>query len=119
MNQIYLQFTVLAIVILSEVVRTPRGQRSFALDVVARHHAGGRIELEYDLLVRDAYFRDLTWRDYLLNRLNLAPRPALGPDAISAARADIVETRKQAHSQRFTVAGDQYEIRLSARSMRG
>lgn len=109
--------------IFSEVVATPKGAHAFELELVARHHAGNAIELEYDLHVRQARFRGLTWTDYLLHRLSLAPRPQLGPDAVAAARADIVETREQAnepaHRQTLTVDGDRYEIRLYAASLRG
>lgn len=103
----------------SEVVATPRGQRAFEVELVARHHAGGKIELEYDLHVRQAKFERLTWGDYVLHRLVLAPRPRLGPAALAAARADIVETEGEVHAQRFTVDGDLYEVRLRAETMRG
>ncbi|NVB37784.1 hypothetical protein G6O69_08060 [Pseudenhygromyxa sp. WMMC2535] len=103
----------------TEVVDTPRGQRSFGVELVARHHAGSKIELEYDLVVRQARFAELTWSDYVLHRLALGPRPSLGPEVLAAARADIVETEGQAHGQRFSVDGDLYEIRIHAASMRG
>lgn len=109
--------------IFSEVVATSKGTHAFELELVARHHAGDAIELEYDLLVRQARFSGLTWKDYLLHRLSLAPRPELGPNAVAAARADIVETRERpnepAHRQTLTVDGDRYEIRLYAASLRG
>jgi hypothetical protein len=107
----------------SEVISTPRGSHAFELEVVARHHARSAIELEYDLVVRQARFASLTWTDYLLHRLSLGPRPQLGPGALAAARADIVETRERAdepaHSQAITVDGARYEIRLYATSLRG
>ena len=81
--------------IFSEVISTPRGSHAFELELVARHHARDAIELEYDLLVRQARFVSLTWTDYLLHRLSLGPRPQLGPGAVAAARADIVETRER------------------------
>jgi hypothetical protein len=109
--------------IFSEVISTPRGSHAFELELVARHHARDAIELEYDLLVRQARFRSLTWGDYLLHRLSLGPRPQLGPDAIAAARADIVETQERedepAHTQVIAVDGARYEIRLYATSLRG
>ncbi|PRQ01313.1 hypothetical protein ENSA5_26840 [Enhygromyxa salina] len=109
--------------IFSEVIATPKGSHAFELELVARHHAGDAIELEYDLFVREARFEELTWTDYLLHRLSLAPRPELGPDALAAARADIVETHGQAnepaHSQSVSVDGALYEIRLYATSLRG
>lgn len=109
--------------IFSEVIATPRGSHGFELELVARHHAGDAIELEYDLHVRQARFQELTWTDYLLHRLALAPRPEVGPDALAAARADIIETREAvdepAHSQTVEVDGQRYEIRLYAASMRG
>lgn len=103
----------------AEIVSTPRGQRAFEIELVARHHAAGKIELEYDLRVRQARFTALTWSDYLLHRLALGPRPSVGPQALAAARADIVETDGDVHDQRFSVDGDLYEIRLHAQSMRG
>lgn len=103
----------------TEVVDTPRGQRSFRIEVVARYHGGDKIELEYDLVVRQARFAELTWGDYLLHRLALGPRPELGPEVLAAARADIVETVGEVHGRRFSVDGDLYEIRLQAKSMRG
>jgi hypothetical protein len=109
--------------VFSEVIATPRGTQGFDLELVARHHAGDAIELEYDLRVRQARFEDLNWTDYLLHRLALAPRPAVGPEALAAARADIVETHQHpddpAHSQTVTVDGRRYEIRLYAASLRG
>lgn len=109
--------------VFSEVIATPRGSHAFELELVARHHAGDAVELEYDLLVRQAQFQGLTWTDYLLHRLSLAPRPQLGPDALAAARADIVETRQRpdapAHRQVIRVDGERYEIRLYAASLRG
>jgi hypothetical protein len=109
--------------IFSEVIATPRGTRGFEVELVARHHAGDAIELEYDLRVREARFEDLRWTDYVLHRLALAPRPQVGPQALAAARADIVETREDpedpAHSQTVEVDGQRYEIRLYAASLRG
>lgn len=109
--------------IFSEVIPTPRGTQGFELELVARHHADDAIELEYDLRVRQARFTELTWTDYLLHRLALAPRPEVGEDALAAARADIVETRERAdtpaHSQTVDVDGQRYEIRLYAASLRG
>lgn len=109
--------------IFSEVIATPRGTQGFDLELVARHHADDAIELEYDLRVRQARFTDLSWTDYLLHRLALGPRPDVGPDALAAARADIVETREHAddpaHSQTVDVDGQRYEIRLYAASLRG
>lgn len=109
--------------IFSEVISTPRGSHAFELELVARHHARDAIELEYDLLVRQARFASLTWGDYLMHRLSLAPRPQLGPGAVAAARADIVETQERehepAHTQVIAVDGARYEIRLYATSLRG
>ncbi|HVI02058.1 MAG TPA: hypothetical protein VM869_25270 [Enhygromyxa sp.] len=109
--------------IFSEVIATPRGTQGFELEVVARHHAADAIELEYDLRVEQARFADLSWTDYLLHRLALAPRPEVGPNALAAARADIVETHENpddpAHSQTVDVDGQRYEIRLYAASLRG
>jgi hypothetical protein len=109
--------------IFSEVISTPRGSHAFELELVARHHARDAIELEYDLLVRQARFASLTWTDYLLHRLSLGPRPQLGPGAIAASRADIVETQERehepAHTQVIAVDGARYEVRLYATSLRG
>jgi hypothetical protein len=103
----------------SEVVATPRGQQAFELALTVRHHAEGAIEFEYELAVREARFEDLTWSDYLLDRLDLAPRPVLGPVGLAAARADIVETKRETLQEQVVVGGDRYEIRLHARSLRG
>jgi hypothetical protein len=103
----------------SEVVATPRGQQAFELALTVRHHAEGAIEFEYDLAVREALFEQLTWSDYVLNRLSLAPRPELGPIGLAAARADIVETKHETLQEEVVVGGDRYEIRLHARSLRG
>jgi hypothetical protein len=109
--------------IFSEVISTPRGSHAFELELVARHHARDAIELEYDLLVRQARFASLNWTDYLAYRLSLGPRPQLGPGAVAAARADIVETHENrddpAHTQVIAVDGARYEIRLYATSLRG
>jgi hypothetical protein len=113
--------------VFSAAIATPQGSHGFEVELVARHHAGGAIELEYDLHVREARFEGLTWTDYLLHRLALAPRPMVGPEALAAARADIVETREArsgdaevpAHSQTVDVDGQRYEIRLYAASLRG
>lgn len=109
--------------IFSEVIATPHGTQGFELELVARHHAADAIELEYDLRVQQARFADLSWTDYFLNRLALAPRPEVGPTALAAARADIVETHEHpddpAHSQTVDVDGQRYEIRLYAASLRG
>jgi hypothetical protein len=113
--------------VFSEAIATPQGSHGFEVELVARHHAGGAIELEYDLHVREARFEGLTWTNYLLHRLALAPRPEVGPEALAAARADIVETREArsgdaeapAHSQTVDVDGQRYEIRLYAASLRG
>ena len=109
--------------VFSEVIEAPRGSHDFHLEIVARHHVGDAIELEYDLAVRQARFRELTWGNYLLHRLSLAPRPELGPNALAAARADIVEIHERAnepaHRQIVTVDGERYEIRLYAATLRG
>jgi|GEM_PF-2359791 len=109
--------------VFSEVIATPHGSQGFELELVARHHAGDAIELEYDLRVLQARFAGLTWTRYLLHRLALAPRPNTGPGALAAARADIIETRERAdapvHSQTVSVDGRDYEIRLYAESLRG
>ncbi len=109
--------------IFSEVISTPRGSHGFELELVARHHARDAIELEYDLRVRQARFASLTWTDYLLHRFSLGPRPQLGPGAIAAARADIVETQERehepAHTQVIAVDEARYEVRLYATSLRG
>ncbi len=102
----------------AESVTTPRGEHHFEIELVARHHVEA-IELEYDLAVREAVFEELTWSDYLLHRLALAPRPEVGPEGLAAARADIIETKREAHSEQVVVGGDRYEIRLYAQSLRG
>ena len=107
----------------AEVIEAPRGSHAFELELVARHHFGDAIELEYDLHIRQAHFESLTWGNYLLHRMSLAPRPQVGEDALAAARADIVEIQEQpsepAHRQLVTVEGQRYEIRLYAETLRG
>ena len=109
--------------IFSEVIEAPRGKHTFELELVARHHFGDAIELEYDLDIRQARFESLTWGSYLLHRMALAPRPQVGDDALAAARADIVEIEDRpsepAHRQIVTVDGQRYEIRLYAETLRG
>jgi len=109
--------------VFSDVIEAPRGSHNFELEIVARHHIGAAIELEYDLAVRQAHFSELTWGNYFLHRLSLAPRPELGPNALAAARADIVEIQERvnepAHRQMITVDGQRYEIRLYASTLRG
>ena len=109
--------------VFAEVIAAPHGSHGFELEVVARHHADATIELEYDLRVREARFEGLTWTDYLLHRLALAPRPEVGPEALAAARADIIEAQQDpvapAHVQTVDVDGRRYEIRLYAESLRG
>jgi hypothetical protein len=102
-----------------DVIRTPAGQCSFDLRVVARHHANDAVEVEYDLRVAEARYQDMSWSDYLMHRLNLAPRPEVGPSLLSVARADIVAGAARTHSERIEVGGETFEIRISAKSMRG
>ena len=102
-----------------DVIRTPVGQCSFDVRVVARHHANDKVEVEYDLRVAEARYEDMSWSDYLLHRLNLAPRPEVGPSLLSVARADIVSGARETHLERIEVGGESFEVRISARSMRG
>lgn len=103
----------------AEVLATPQGQRTFELELAVRHHAEGSLEFEYELAVRDAAFERLTWSDYLLDRLDLAPRPELGPQGVAARRADIVETKREIVREEVVLGGVRYEVRLHARSLRG
>lgn len=103
----------------AEVVAVPQGQRSFEVELRVRHHAAGAIEFEYELAVRDAAFERLTWSDYLLDRLDLAPRPELGPSGLAARRADIVESKAGIVREEVVLGGVRYEVRLHARSLRG
>ncbi len=103
----------------ADVVRTPEGECSFSVRLVARHHARGIIEVEYDLRVAEARYEAMTWERYLLHRLNLSERPEIGDSSLSVTRADIVSGVRKTYRERVEVGGQRFEIRISARSLRG
>ncbi|MCA9711359.1 MAG: hypothetical protein KDK70_36305, partial [Myxococcales bacterium] len=103
----------------SHAIWTPRGRRGFAVDVVARQHPRGELEIEWDLLVEDAPYQSVTVGDYLLHRLRFGPRPAIGPQLTRVSRADIVTTRGEPHVETVQIDGSKYEIRVFALSVRG
>jgi hypothetical protein len=103
----------------TSAVRTPRGQLTFALSVVPRHHPGGAVELEWDLEVAEATYRDLSVGTYLLHRLQLGPRPPLDDPHLKIARSDIVSTRGQSFTEVLEIGTQRYEIRIFAQSLRG
>jgi hypothetical protein len=100
-------------------VRTSRGQHTFTLSVVPRHHPGGAVELEWDLEVAEATYRELSVQEYLLHRLQLGPRPSLEQPYLKIARSDIVSTRGQAFTKIVEIGTQRYEIRIFAQSLRG
>jgi hypothetical protein len=102
----------------SSVVRTARGLRRFELSLVPRHHPDA-VELEWDLEVHDAPYTKIDVGDYLLHRLRLGRELDLDDERLKIARSDIVETRAEPYVHRFRVDTDIYEIRISARGMRG
>lgn len=104
---------------LSRAVWTPRGRRDFAVDVVARQHPRGEVEIEWDLLVEDAPYRTVSVGEYLLHRLRFGPRPQVGGTLVRVSRADIVTTRGEPHVETVEIDGSKYEIRIFALSARG
>lgn len=103
---------------LTTVQRAPTGHHTFQVDVIARHHARRRVELEYDLTVEEARFDRMSPSRYLWHRLDLAPGPTLGPSRVRAVRSDIVSLHGEPHVESVTIGRRQYEIRLSAASTR-
>ncbi|RMG96406.1 MAG: hypothetical protein D6705_11335 [Deltaproteobacteria bacterium] len=108
--------------VFDESVWTDRGLERFSLVVTPRHHAGGTVEVEWELAVwyqpyalrADAE----SWRTYLLYRAGLGPRPPLERPQLVAVRADIVECRGDAVLESIRVAGRDYALRIAARSTR-
>jgi hypothetical protein len=103
----------------SRAIWTPRGRRAFSIDVVAHQHPGGKIELEWDLLVEDAPYESMSVADYVLHRLRFGPRPGVGPERVRVSRADIVTTRGEPHLETVEIDGQKYEIHIMATSVRG
>lgn len=98
---------------------TPRGQQTFELSVVPRHHPDRVVELEWDLEVAEATYRELSVGRYLLHRLQLGPRPPLEDPILKIARSDIVSTRDERFERSVQIGEDLFEIRIFARSLRG
>ena len=103
---------------LATVQRAPTGQHTFELEVVARHHARHRVELEYDLTVHEARYEQMSPSSYLWHRLEFGPGPTLGPARVRAVRSDIVSLHGGSHVESVTIGRRQYEVRLSAASTR-
>jgi hypothetical protein len=106
------------VVSLQRAIMTPSGRRLFALELTARHHPAGEVELEWALEVEEARYRPLSWSGYLLHRLQLGTSPELGPQVLKIARADIVSTSGDPVVDVVAIDGEDYEIRLFARSLR-
>ncbi len=99
--------------------QTPSGERTFTLNAVARHHAAGAVEIEYDLRVLESRYGRIRLGQYVLHRLGLGTTPPLGASRLRVSRADIVSTKDSVHSVAFAIDGDLYEIRLTASPTRG
>jgi hypothetical protein len=104
---------------IESTVRTPRGRRRFAMQVVARNHPADDVELEYSLDVSEATYRAVGWSGYVLHRLQLGRALELGEQVLVIARADIVATSGDAVRKRVQIAGEDHEIRMFARALRG
>jgi hypothetical protein len=104
---------------LSSVVDTDKGRREFAIDVIAHHHPGGMVELEWSLEVHEARFRPIGISGYLLHRLQLADALELGDLDLKIARADIVSVASEPLHDVVEIDGERHEIRIFARSVRG
>jgi hypothetical protein len=103
----------------SRAIWTPRGRRAFSVDVAARQHPRGEVEIEWDLVVEDAPYETVSVGDYLLHRLRFGPRPQVGPEQVRVSRADIVTTRGEPHVETVEIDGQKYEVRVFALSVRG
>lgn len=100
-------------------VRTPQGRRRFAMQIVARNHPSDEVELEYSLDVSEATYRAVGWSGYVLHRLQLGRALELGEQVLVIARADIVSTTGDVVRKRVQIAGEDHEIRMFARALRG
>lgn len=98
---------------------TPRGRLDFTVAVAAHQHPREQVEVEWDLIVEDAPYEQVSVGDYLLHRLRFGPRPDVGPKRVRASRADIVAVRGEPHVQSVEIDGQKYEIRIFALSVRG
>lgn len=104
---------------LTSIVRTETGRREFEIDVVAHHHPGDAVELEWSLEVHEARYRPIGISGYLLHRLQLADALELGDEALKIARADIVSVAGEPMHDVVEIDGERHEIRIFARSVRG
>lgn len=104
---------------LSSVVETDKGRREFDLGVVAHHHPGDTVELEWSLEVHEARYRPIGISGYLLHRLQLADALELGDESLQIARADIVSVAGEPMHDVVEIDGERHEIRIFARSVRG
>ena len=104
---------------LTSVVQTDKGRREFEIDVIAHHHPGDAVELEWSLEVHEARYRPIGISGYLLHRLQLADALELGEVALKIARADIVSVGSEPMHDVVEIDGERHEIRIFARSVRG
>ena len=103
----------------ASAVWTPSGRRFFELDVVARHHPGDQVELEWDVVVSRSAVQPMDVGAYVLHRLQLGPKPRLGPREVEVARSDVVSTTDGSISEKLKIGDQTYEIRILAHSLRG
>ena len=104
---------------LRHTMQTSTGDRAFDIDLIARAHRGDRVELDYRVDVTEARFEDLEWSDYLLHRLSLGPRPAVGDHYLAASRGDVLEVKEHAHREQVSTPTGTHEIAFRARLVRG
>jgi hypothetical protein len=103
----------------ASAVWTPSGRRFFELDLVARHHPGDQVELEWDVVVSRSGVLPMDVGAYVLHRLQLGPKPRLGPREVEVARSDVVSTTDGSISEKLQIGDQTYEIRILAHSLRG
>jgi hypothetical protein len=103
----------------ASAVWTASGRRFFELEVVARHHPGDQVELEWDVVVSRSGVLPMDVGAYVLHRLQLGPKPRLGPREVEVARSDIVSTMNGSIAERLQIGEQTYEIRILAHSLRG
>jgi hypothetical protein len=104
---------------IDSTIRTARGRRQFAMEIVARNHPADDIELEWTLDVADSTYRAVGWSGYVLHRLQLGDALELGEQVLVIARADIVTTSGGVARKRIAIGEENYEIRMFAQALRG
>ena len=100
-------------------LRTSTGALELELDLSARAHVGGAVELDYTMRVHRARYESMGVGEYLLHRSSLGPAPKLGPAHLSLVRGDIASVNNEAVVQTFARDGREFELRVRARSLRG